>query len=537
MRRFFCVTGRHWPTSPEDVTLLTLDQIARLAEAFGPKEQSAKSARPANETEPDEAALHDRLGAAFVRNPRLRERWEGGVVGLSDVTRSGRDMSILAMLVAAGFSKGETRAALRLFEHGKLDDEPPRYFEQMWARTKATPHIAPEPPPEWEKQHQVSSVTDLPEDQRSRRPSYTPADHELPQVDWRDVRLSDWAGREVPEMRWILESWIPRQQVTGLYGIGGINKTDFLVQLLMARAAGLTFIGHQLEAGPAYGLFCEDTEAEIVRRASRIAASYGRSLADFPDVHFASLVGFDFPEFLTFDGAEMTIGLALRRFDHAIVQYGAGLATLDTIPDFFGGNEIVRRDVSRFMRKLDAISTVRGCAILYTAHPSIRGRIAGTLDSGSTAWEGKVRSRISLHDPGDEVDEDDKPKRQEPAKATDKRILTRHKSNYAPRGETLELSAATASLALQHSIPPGRPSVGQDAMPPARRCSSSCSLRWASRAVTCTTPGTCRAATRLRCSPSAPTGASSAHRNTPARCSGCSSPSASGSKSRAARPG
>ena len=69
---------------------------------------------------PDEAALRDKLGVAFVRNPRLKERWEGGTQGLRDDTRSGRDMSVLAMLVTAGFTKGETRAALCLFEHGKV---------------------------------------------------------------------------------------------------------------------------------------------------------------------------------------------------------------------------------------------------------------------------------------------------------------------------------------------------------------------------------------------------------------------------------
>lgn len=268
-------------------------------------------------------------------------------------------------------------------------------------------------------------------------------DHELPQIVWRDICAADWAERPVPDLQFIIEEWIPRRQVTGLYGVGGINKTDFLIHLLMAKSAGLVFIGYDLgPAEPVYGLFCEDTEAEIIRRAARIAAGYRRSLAEFPDFRFASLVGFDVTEFVSFDaGGAMKVEYALLRFDRAIMRHGIRLAALDTIPDFFGGNEIARREVSSFMRKLDAISITRDCAIVFSAHPSVRGRDRGTMDSGSTGWEGKVRSRLSLRDPGEE-DEDDGPpdkRRHGPPKPTDRRVLTRHKSNYAAPGATLEL--------------------------------------------------------------------------------------------------
>jgi putative DNA primase/helicase len=140
-KRFFTITGRPWPTAPEDVRLLTLEDIARLGEAFGPTEQASNDHGPANDNddEPDETTLRAKLEAAKAKNPRLKSRWEGGTEGLKDTSRSGRDMSVLAMLVKAGFTKGETRAALRLFEHGKLPGEEPRYFEEMWRRTKATP--------------------------------------------------------------------------------------------------------------------------------------------------------------------------------------------------------------------------------------------------------------------------------------------------------------------------------------------------------------------------------------------------------------
>jgi hypothetical protein len=170
-KRFFTVTGRPWHATPEDVALLDLGQIARLAHWLGPKRTTGTTTSErggdADETEPDEAALRDKLNAAIRRNRRLKERWEGGTQGLIDTTRSGRDMSILAMLVVENFTKGEVRAALRLFQYGKLKDEPPRYFERMWTNTKAAPHVDPEHPPGWEGRR--PPPPDAAEDQQNHR--------------------------------------------------------------------------------------------------------------------------------------------------------------------------------------------------------------------------------------------------------------------------------------------------------------------------------------------------------------------------------
>ena len=271
-----------------------------------------------------------------------------------------------------------------------------------------------------------------------RKPTPDPADHELPQIPWIDERLSDWANRDIPLRGWVVPEWIPRGQCTGLYGPGGVNKTDFLIQLLLAKSKGLPFIGHMLEAGPVYGMFLEDDRNEVVRRASQIAkTAWGASTVSthLHNFHFVSLVGFDEPEFVAFDGPKMEIKQALYRVDQKIVEIGAHLVTLDTLPHFFGGNEIVRREVSRFIRKLDGISIARECGFLFSAHPSARGRQTGSMESGSTGWEGGMRSRVGLNDPGPEGDGDE----QAPQIGSDRRILTRLKCNYARPGETIAL--------------------------------------------------------------------------------------------------
>jgi RecA-family ATPase len=279
---------------------------------------------------------------------------------------------------------------------------------------------------------------DTSEERGTDEPQNPYDNHKLPNVEWIDRRISDWNEAELPDRLWVVPDWIPREQVTGLYGPPGVNKTDFLIQLLMSTSLGLPFLGYQLERMPAFGLFCEDTAVEIARRAARIASHHGMYLSEFPDFHYASLVGHDDLEFVTFDRNTMAQTRALKRFDMIIEQTGAALACLDTAPHFFGGSEIDRRQVSRFLRKLDAISIVRGCGIVITAHPSARGaKAGGRMDSGSTGWEGGVRARIALTKSNSPDGEDEAAGR--PPEDTNERTLTLWKSNYAPPGKTLEL--------------------------------------------------------------------------------------------------
>jgi hypothetical protein len=270
---------------------------------------------------------------------------------------------------------------------------------------------------------------------RERRdPFFVPQDHVLPTVKRVLYRASDWQDRDAPDMAWIVPDWIPRQQVTGLYAIGGSLKTWWLLQLLMARAVGVPFMGHLLERGPTLGIFCEDTTGEIVRRMAKIAEFYQLLLADFSDFHWVSLAGVEETELVLFDGQQMTKTELLRWLDYYILSRRIGLTGLDTLAHMFGGDEVRRREVARFLRVLDAISIVRDCAVVFTAQPSVRGKKEGTLDSGSTHWEAGVRSRLTWTDPAEAAAD---------GETADpnfvRRVVTRVKSNYAAAGEKMEL--------------------------------------------------------------------------------------------------
>ncbi len=149
--RYFTVTDRHWPGRPEQVALIEHDVLAHLAGLI-PRPQSssassatartaAKSPPQGNDSPVDTAQLNEKLAAALRRYAKLRQRYEGDSGGLADTSRSGRDMSLGALLIATGFSYAEMRAVLIEWQHGAgqehaADD---RYFRRIWERTAVHP--------------------------------------------------------------------------------------------------------------------------------------------------------------------------------------------------------------------------------------------------------------------------------------------------------------------------------------------------------------------------------------------------------------
>jgi RecA-family ATPase len=255
-----------------------------------------------------------------------------------------------------------------------------------------------------------------------------------PATAWTLTRPSECVDRVVEPRVFVMEDWLPLGEYVSLYGVAGARKTDFIIQALMAASAGLPFCGFPMGHYVTLGLFCEDTGEEVIRRIDRIAEFYGRSRADFTGFFWASLVGCDDPEFVNFNFGKLAIQDAFRLFERQIGESGAGVAALDTIADFFGGEEINRRQVSQFLRLLNGCCFRNKCTIIGSRHPSRSGRNSGTFESGSTGWEGKERARLHLRDPAQ--DQDDEPKHQQ---HSNKRILTRAKCNYAMPGEEIEL--------------------------------------------------------------------------------------------------
>jgi hypothetical protein len=196
--RYFTITGNHWPTSPEEVRLLSLDDIRKLADLFGPRQTTSPASKTPPVADPDalvgEPALQAKLDVALGDSPKLASRWNGNTVNLGDQSRSGFDMSLGALLIAQGFGYPEMVALLR--QHESLGLGPKRgasvaddrYYGRIWANSKATP--PPTPSPEWEAAWAPA------EEWQSQ--SAVPDDNLLPPVPFSPTHIWHSGGSDIP---------------------------------------------------------------------------------------------------------------------------------------------------------------------------------------------------------------------------------------------------------------------------------------------------------------------------------------------------
>lgn len=238
-------------------------------------------------------------------------------------------------------------------------------------------------------------------------------------------------GKEVPPRQWLWQDWIPMNATTALYGDGGTGKSLLAMQLMTCIAAGLPFLGCEVEPCKVLGVFCEDDENELHRRQEAINEQLKIKFPDLSNMGWIVRVGEE-NLLMTFssDGrGEPT------PFFHQIVaearKSGARMIVIDTAADTFGGNENIRSHVRQFISMLNRLAADIGGAVVLLAHPSQTGRAAGTGDGGSTAWSNSVRSRLYL-----KFDDDEK---QANSGNSRLRIISRMKANYASIGEKVTL--------------------------------------------------------------------------------------------------
>lgn len=231
-----------------------------------------------------------------------------------------------------------------------------------------------------------------------------------------------------PERQWIVDQWIPAGVVTALYGDGGIGKTLLAQQLLYSASIGGEWVGLPVPQMAGLGVFCEDDENELHRRQNAIKSAMGYSIGNpFTNVWLWPRVGSD-NILVTFNKDNLpTTSPFFDEIIKEVLDKRIGLLVLDTVADLFGGNEIIRAQVNYFIKSVCGAVIKRAkeagftLTVVILAHPSQTGRNTGTGESGSTAWNNAVRSRLYL-------------KRDDMA-GSDARILTRMKSNYSASGD------------------------------------------------------------------------------------------------------
>jgi RecA-family ATPase len=247
-----------------------------------------------------------------------------------------------------------------------------------------------------------------------------------------------WAGKDVPERKWIVDRLIPSGSVTMLNGDGGLGKSLLVLQLMTCCAAGKKWLGHDTAEVKSMGIFCEDEMDEIHIRMTSVVEHYDVGLDALGEMRILSRVGFDntlMESRMQFEHGERRENLEETQFYHQIyntaADWGAQLVVLDSLHDLFAGNENDRRHARYFVGMLRRLALDIEGAVIINAHPSLSGMTNGSGTSGSTAWNAAVRSRLYLtKTPGSDEDSEDD---------ADRRVLKTMKANYGKHGGKIEL--------------------------------------------------------------------------------------------------
>lgn len=246
--------------------------------------------------------------------------------------------------------------------------------------------------------------------------------------------ISDWDGEPVPERDWLIPSVLLRRSITLFSGDGGTGKSLLTLQLQIAAALGVDWMGLPIrEPMQSFALYCEDDEDEIHRRAYDICRHYGVSFRDLGGlVNFVCRVG-ETSELIEFkgykDSAKPVRTSLFDQIEEHVREYRSKLVIIDTISDAFAGNENIRPQVRAFVTMARRLALINSGGVILNAHPSKASMSDGSGFSGSTAWNGSVRNRLYLTVPKKDPNEEEGP--------TDERVLKIMKSNYGPFGEKI----------------------------------------------------------------------------------------------------
>ena len=231
-----------------------------------------------------------------------------------------------------------------------------------------------------------------------------------------------------PEREWVIEDWLPANELTLFTGEGGLGKSLVALQLAAAVAHGVPLFGRKTSKRPVLMVACEDNYDELHRRWNSIRKGMEYSFLDEgPDPVFLlwSRTGND--SIIAYvEGYKMVKGPFFQILDHVLLELGLGaLVILDTLSDIFGGNENDRSSANTFIKTiLGGLANKYMSTIMTIGHPPK----SASEWSGSTAWSNAHRNRLWLM----------KVERQ--GEDTKIRQLVHSKSNYSEAGNSIFIS-------------------------------------------------------------------------------------------------
>jgi archaellum biogenesis ATPase FlaH len=249
---------------------------------------------------------------------------------------------------------------------------------------------------------------------------------EIAPLEWIDP--TKWEGQPLRAREWVVEGWVPKGEVTFLYGDGGVGKSLLAQQLATCAATGNDWLGQPTTQSRVMCFFCEDSADELHRRQTEINRAVGVSFSDLSALRMISRKHMDnlFSLWDRHTGA-MREQAVWRYLLADAKSFGANVLVVDTIADTYSGSEIDRGQVNVFVKSvLGRLAEEIGGSVIALGHPSQAGKSSGQGTSGSTAWSNAARSRLYLRHPKD-------------AERGNIRELEGMKLNYGPKGSLLKL--------------------------------------------------------------------------------------------------
>ena len=241
---------------------------------------------------------------------------------------------------------------------------------------------------------------------------------------------SDLEGQNVPPRSWHVQDLIPSNTVTLFSGDGGTGKSLVALQLAVSTALGRPWLRMPVKEGSALYLSAEDDKEELHRRLDDIAQAECVGVAELQNLKCRSLAGEDALLATLNKGGTLEPTFLLDAIDDLLKRDQPDLLVLDTLADYFPGNENDRAQARQFVGILRGLAIWHRCAVFMLAHPSLTGISSGTGTSGSTGWNNSVRSRLYLS----------RVKQDGYESNPDARVLQTMKSNYARIGAEIALT-------------------------------------------------------------------------------------------------
>jgi RecA-family ATPase len=218
-------------------------------------------------------------------------------------------------------------------------------------------------------------------------------------------------------------------RVMGLFGNGGLSKTQTALQLAVSIAINRSIWGMTVNGGPVVGIFCEDEPQELERRVRSICTAEDIDLSELDNLHILSRDGQD-NSLCGFDRDQIVMSDFYRQLDATLAQLRPRAVFIDTIADTFTGDYMSTSHVRQYLKvAIGGLCTRHGAAAVLLAHPSAAAMANGDGAGFSVAWNNSVRSRLYLR----------RPKSDDQEAIADRRVLEVKKSNYGPAGATIPL--------------------------------------------------------------------------------------------------